>query len=188
MIYQRQQMEGWSTGIIPRLAADLKNELPEIKGFSERNIGRMIAFFRAYPGMHEILPQPVAKLDQESKRLVTNMPQAVAQMFETNDFPILQQLAAKMPWGHNILLMEKVKDLPTRIWYMQQTIEQGWSRDILSAMMKGKAHERQGQAVNNFSSLLPAPQSDLAQQLLKDPYLFDFLTMRVKSEQVCKIL
>jgi predicted nuclease of restriction endonuclease-like (RecB) superfamily len=73
--------------------------------------------------------------------------------------------------------MEKVKDLPTRLWYMHQTIEQGWSRDTLATMIKGKAHERQGQAVSNFSDRLPAPQSDLAQHMLKDPYLFDFLTL-----------
>ncbi|GAH13928.1 unnamed protein product, partial [marine sediment metagenome] len=72
---------------------------------------------------------------------------------------------------------EKVKDLPTRLWYMQQTIEQGWSRDALAAMIKGKAHERQGRAVSNFSTRLPAPQSEVARQLLKDPYLFDFLTL-----------
>jgi predicted nuclease of restriction endonuclease-like (RecB) superfamily len=73
--------------------------------------------------------------------------------------------------------MEKVKDLPTRLWYMQQTIEQGWSRDTLAAMIKSKAHERRGKAVSNFAARLPSPQSEFARQLLKDPYLFDFLTI-----------
>jgi predicted nuclease of restriction endonuclease-like (RecB) superfamily len=95
--------------------------------------------------------------------------QAVAQMFETNGSPNLQQFAAKIPWSHNILLMEKVKGLPVRLWYMQQTIEHGWSRDTLTAMIKGKVH-RQGQAISNFSTRFPAPQSELARQLLKDPY------------------
>jgi predicted nuclease of restriction endonuclease-like (RecB) superfamily len=175
MIHQRQQMEGWGTGVIPRLAADLKNELPEEKGFSERNIKRMLTFFREYP-VSEIVPQPVAQLG-DTGNLIEKVPQAVAQMVETNESQILQQLAAKIPWGHNILLMEKIKDLPTRFWYMEQTIEQGWSRDTLAAMIKNKAHARQGQAVSNFSTRLPAPQSELARHLLKDPYLFDFLTI-----------
>jgi predicted nuclease of restriction endonuclease-like (RecB) superfamily len=73
--------------------------------------------------------------------------------------------------------MEKIKDLPVRLWYMRQTIEQGWSRNILQQMIKSKAHERQGAAVTNFEHLLPDPQSDLARQSLKVPYIFDFLTL-----------
>lgn len=175
MIHQRQQMEGWGAGIIPRLAADLKNELPEVKGFSERNIGYMIRFAREY-GASSILQQPVAKLGGMGNQ-GGKVPQAVAQPAGTNDVGIDQQSVGQIPWGHNILLMEKVKDLPTRLWYMRQTIEQGWSRDVLTAMIKGNAHERQGQAVSNFAARLPTPQSELARQLLKDPYLFDFLTL-----------
>lgn len=179
MIHQRQQMEGWGAGIIPRLAADLKNELPEVKGFSERNIGYMIRFAREY-GILPILQQPVAKLggmgDQGGK-VPQTVAQTVAQSAGTNDVEIDQQPVGQIPWGHNILLMEKVKDLPPRLWYMRQCIEQGWSRDVLTAMINGKAHERQGEAVNNFAARLPTPQSELARQLLKDPYLFDFLTL-----------
>jgi len=175
MIHQRQQMEGWGTGIIPRLAADLKNELPEVKGFSERNIGYMIRFAREY-GTFSILQQPVAKSGRADNKMET-MPQTVTQVPGTNDIAIGRQLVEQIPWGHNILLIEKVKDLPTRLWYMHQVIEQGWSRETLAVMIKGKAHDRQGQAVSNFASRLPAPQSELARQLLKDPYLFDFLTL-----------
>jgi predicted nuclease of restriction endonuclease-like (RecB) superfamily len=175
MIQLRQQTEGWGAGVIPRLAADLKNELPEEKGFSERNIKRMLAFYREYPAS-EIVPQPVAQLGIANTSS-EKVPQLVAQMAEMAEPAILQQLVAKIPWGHNILLMEKVKDLPARRWYMEQTIEQGWSRDTLAAMTKSNAYARQGQAVSNFSDRLPSPQSELARQLLKDPYLFDFLTI-----------
>ncbi len=175
MIQQRQQIEGWGAGVIPRLAVDLKNELPEVKGFSERNIGYMIRFAREYAAP-PTLQQLVAKLSGTDNR-IGKVPQAVAQLLETNDFSIVQAPVAQIPWGHNILLMEKVKDLPTRTWYVQQTIEQGWSRETLASMIKGKAHVRQGQAVSNFAASLPAPQSELARQLLKDPYLFDFLTL-----------
>jgi len=89
MIHQRQQMEGWGVRIIPRLAADLKNELPEVKGFSERNIGYMIRFAREY-GVSPILQQPVAKLGGTDNR-AEKVPQSVAQPFETKDIAIGQQ-------------------------------------------------------------------------------------------------
>jgi len=169
MIHERQRQEGWGAGVIPRLARDIRNELPEVKGFSERNIGRMIAFYRTYSEDTEFLPQPVAKIETPEK-----VPQPVAQM----DFrAILQRLAAKIPWGHNILLLEKVKDLSARLWYMQQVVEHGYARETLTSMIKSRAHERHGKTVSNFSDRLPSDQSALVVQALKDPYIFDFLTL-----------
>lgn len=159
MILERQKQEGWGAAVIPRLSRDKRNDLPEEKGFSERNIKRMLRFYREYPDTLPIVPQPVAQMAPND--LSTN----------------LQQLVAKIPWGHNIMLMEKVKELSARLWYMQQTIEQGWSRDTLAQMIKNCFHKRQGAAVINFQQILPSPQSDLARQLLKDPYIFDFLTI-----------
>jgi len=80
-------------------------------------------------------------------------------------------------WAHNLILMQKVKDLPTRLWYARQAFEHGWGRDMLSLQIQSCAHERRGRAVTNFHRTLPPPQSDLAAQLLKDPYVFDFLTL-----------
>ena len=175
MIHNRQREKGWGAGVIPRLAVDLKNDLPDVKGFSERNIKRMLAFFREYPRIG-IAPQPVAQLDGMEPR-PEKVPQPAAQLLEKKDNTILQRLVLKIPWGHNILLMEKIKDLEIRYWYMKKTIEQGWSRHTLGAMIKSLAHERQGIAVSNFSARLPSPQSEMARELLKDPYLFDFLTI-----------
>jgi predicted nuclease of restriction endonuclease-like (RecB) superfamily len=155
----------------------LCNDLPEIKGFSERNIGRMIAFFREYPDMDIILPQPVAKLNQQPKQVVTNLPQAVAKTRHTVAMECLLLLVPKIPWGHNILLMEKVKNLSVRLWYVEQTLENGWSRAMLTAAIKSNAHDRQGAAVTNFATQLPEPHAQLAQDTLKDPYIFDFLTL-----------
>ena len=84
---------------------------------------------------------------------------------------------ALLSWGHNIILIQKIKDLPTRSWYARQTLEQGWSRDTLTLQIKNRAHERQGAAITNFTSTLPAIHASIAQGLLKDPYLFDFLTL-----------
>jgi predicted nuclease of restriction endonuclease-like (RecB) superfamily len=176
MVFEKQKREGWGSAVIPRLSLDIRNDLPEEKGFSKRNIGRMIAFYKEY-GLDVILPQPVAKLESNGDSGRIKVPQAVAQIFPIDPSTNLQQLVAKIPWGHNILLMEKVKDLSSRLWYMQEIIEQGWSRDVLGLMIKNSAHIRQGGAVTNFQQRLPSPQSDLARQLLKDPYIFDFLTL-----------
>lgn len=164
LIAGRQKSEGWGAAVIPRLARELHNELPELKGFSERNIGRMISFFREYPKPGSILPQLAAKT-----RPSTILPQAAAKLENS--------LLWSIPWFHHVLLLEKVKDVSARHWYMQQTIANGWSRNILALQISAQAHARQGKATSNFAALLPAPQSDLARQTLKDPYIFDFLTL-----------
>jgi predicted nuclease of restriction endonuclease-like (RecB) superfamily len=86
-----------------------------------------------------------------------------------------QQLADQIPWFHNCSIIEQVKDRPTREWYIKKTIENGWSRSILELQIETQAHLRLGAAQNNFDRTLAAPQSDLARDLLKDPYTFDFL-------------
>ena len=97
--------------------------------------------------------------------------------------PILQQLAAKLPWFHNCVLIDKVKDPAERTWYVQQAIQNGWSRNVLVLQIETGLYRRQGKAVTNFQATLPAPQSDLAQQLIKDPYNFDFLTLTSEAQE-----
>lgn len=183
-----QKTEGWGAGVIPRLARDIANDMPEVKGFSERNIDRMVAFAHEYPSLDLLVPQPAAQLVETATTSISPQavaklgnskfsPPAVAKLPGNDSLPILQQLAAKLPWAHHVILMEKVKDLPTRLWYMRQTITHGWSRNILALQIKSEAHTRAGKAVHNFHATLPPPQSDLAAQVLKDPYIFDFLTL-----------
>lgn len=177
IIDDRQQREGWGAAVIPRLAKALKNELPELKGFSERNIKLMLAFYREYPNPGEFVQQAVAQMPLSGK-----LPQPVAELAPSEKVqpPVAQLPAATfwaVPWAHHVVIVQKVKDLPTRRWYMEQTLANGWSRNILGLMIDAKAHLRQGKAVTNFERRLPAPQSDLVQQTLKDPYIFDFLTL-----------
>ncbi|MDL2259263.1 PDDEXK nuclease domain-containing protein [Deltaproteobacteria bacterium OttesenSCG-928-K17] len=171
IINLRQGEEGWGSGIIPRLATDIRNELPELKGFSERNLKRMLSFYREY-GNLPIVPQAVAQLAADTPPGL--VPRPVAQFEQTQK---LYDLAFQLPWGHNIILIEKVKDLAARLWYMEQTVNGGWSRDTLAMFIRSEAFSRRGQAANNFSDKLPSPQSELAASLLKDPYIFDFLTI-----------
>ena len=100
------------------------------------------------------------------------------------DFETVQQLVAQIPWGHNCLLMNKLKQEEARIWYAQKTIENGWSRNVLAHQIDLKLFERQGNVISNFAETLPEPQSDLVQKALKDSYIFDFLTIEEKAKEV----
>ncbi|WP_339134908.1 MAG: PDDEXK nuclease domain-containing protein [Candidatus Electrothrix sp. GW3-4] len=91
------------------------------------------------------------------------------------DQTIVQRTVAQIPWRSNLALLEKLDDVDTRLWYAQKTVENGWSRNILVMQIESRLHERQGQTVNNFAATLPPPDSDMATQIFKDPYLFDFL-------------
>lgn len=157
VIDERQRQEGWGAGVIPRLARDLHNDLPEEKGFSERNIKQMLVFYREYAQL-SFVQQPAAQIETGPK-----VPQAAA-LFTA-------ELILALPWTHHAILMAKVKDPATRHWYMQAALEHGWSRSILVMQIETAAHQRQGRAASNFALRLPKPESDLVQQTLKDPYV-----------------
>jgi predicted nuclease of restriction endonuclease-like (RecB) superfamily len=100
------------------------------------------------------------------------------------DEQIVLRVIAQIPWGHNQTLLNKLKSLDQRLWYAQKTLENGWSRDVLAIQIDTKLFDRQGSAVTNFDRTLPALDSDLAQQLIKDPYNFDFLTLSENVKEV----
>lgn len=147
MIDEKQTAYG--SQFLERLSKDLKAEFPEMKGFSARNLLFARQFYQFYES--SIQKQVVSEFGQ----------QAVAQI----------------PWGHNILIFRKSSNIKEATFYLQQTLENNWSRDVLSWQIKSKLYERQGKAVTNFKHTLPQPQSELAEQTLKDPYIFDFLTL-----------
>ncbi len=155
LITARQKKEGWGKSVVERLSADLRNEFPQISGFSSRNIWRMRSLYLAWTEEIRKLTQAVAVLDGE------NLPLPVAEI----------------PWGHNILLLEKLESPSKRLWYAVKTKEFGWSRAVLAHQIESDLYVRQGKALTNFPKTLPAPQSDLANQLLKDPYHLDFLAV-----------
>lgn len=99
------------------------------------------------------------------------------------DPEIVQQLVAQLPWGHNIKLVEAVKDGEERLWYAREAIAHGWSRNVLIHQIETDLYRRQGNALTNFARTLPAPQSDLAQELIKDPYSFDFLALGAEMSE-----
>jgi len=154
-IVRRQEIEGWGRSVVERLAADIRKEFPDVRGFSPQNLWHMRSLFLAWTSEAADLQQAVGEIDGE------NLPQAVG----------------AIPWGHNLQLLSKLDDPAKRLWYARQAFEKGWSRAVLVHQIESDAFARQAGAITNFTRTLLAPQSDLAQQLTKDPYNFDFLNL-----------
>ncbi len=173
-IVLRQQAEGWGKAVVDRLAADLQREFPAVSGLSSSNLWRMRAFYLAYFLEQPELAQPV----RESKS-----GEILAHPVRELDAAVLKHPVSEIPWGHNVVLVERLKDLAQRLWYAQQTIANGWSRAMLLHWIDSDLFARQGKAVTNFKATLPGPQSDLAGEIIKDPYNFDFLTLRTDAAE-----
>lgn len=99
------------------------------------------------------------------------------------DTSFVQQVVGQIPWGHNVRILDHIKDAAEREWYIRQTIQHGWSRNVLVHQMESGLYKRQGKAVSNFDRTLPTPQSELAGQILKDPYIFDFLSIGEEAKE-----
>lgn len=153
----------WSIGreILQRQAA---------QGWGAKVIDRLAKDLRsAFPDMKGFSPRNIKYM------------RAFADAYTEEQF--VQQVAAQIPWFHHCVLLDKVKDPAERAWYIQQTVENGWSRNVLVLQIESGLYRRKGKAVTNFGRTLPAPQSELAQQLLKDPYNFDFLTLTAEAQE-----
>ncbi len=183
-IVEQQSKEGWGKGVVDRLAGDLQKAFPGIGGFSASNVSRMRAFYLAYAATGEISARAVPKL-ADQRPTVKKSARAVPKMAQKRNSDHAQteppSPLGDIPWGHNIVLLFKLSDRMQRLWYAAKTLEHGWSRAVLTVQIEGDLFGRQGKAITNFSDRLPAPQSDLAQQSLKDPYLFDFLTLHEEA-------
>ncbi len=151
----------WGSKLITQLSKDLKREYPDVKGFSTRNLKYMRFFYEFYSC--EIGQQCVAQLEKNH----------VFDSISVFDKYKIDQI----PWGHNINIFTKAKDIEEAIFYINETIENGWSRDVLSLQIKLDLYKRKGNSITNFDTTLPAPMSDLAKQTLKDSYIFDFMAM-----------
>ena len=104
-------------------------------------------------------------------------------LFYSQQFENVPQVVAQIPWGHNRLIVSKIKSIDEALFYSQTTIKNGWSRNILNLQIESCLYERKGQALTNFPETLPKPQSDLAQETLKDPYNFDFLELGKDAQE-----
>ena len=166
LILDRQQQQGWGTRVIDRLALDLQRSFPGQQDFSPRNLKYMRAFAEAWPET-VIVHQPGAQIEKAGK----------------HGPAIVQRSVAQLPWGHHTVLLNKLSTSEDRLWYATKAIEFGWSRNVLALQIDSGLHLRQGKAVSNFHKTLPPLQSDLAQQITKDPCVFDFLNMREAASE-----
>lgn len=149
LILNKQDEEGWGAKVIDRMSHDLKEEFPDMSGFSARNLKYMRKFAGTWP-----------------------------------EKAIVQGPLAQISWYHNLTLLEKLKNSDERLWYAGKTIENGWSRNVLVFQIESGLHRRVGKTANNFDIALPPTDSDMANQIFKDPYIFDFLgTADVRKER-----
>ena len=150
-IVEKQEEHKWRSGFLAKLSHDLSSEFSDIKGFSYRNI-------RFIKQWYLFWQQAVANMENE------NWQQLVAILFQ-------------VPWGHHQIILNKIKNVDEAIYYVQNTMKNGISRDILLHQIESNLFERDGKAITNFENTLPPIQSDLAQEITKNPYNFDFLAL-----------
>lgn len=151
----------WGDSIVKTVSQDLQVQFPDAKGFSETNIDYMKRFYILYSQLTEISPQVVGK----SNNATSISPQVEGVLFQ-------------IPWGHHRYIIDKLRESPEKaLFFVTKTAENGWSRSVLLNFITTDLYERQGKAISNFKNRLPSIQSDLAQDITKDPYNFDFLTI-----------
>lgn len=157
----------WGAGFYNALSNDLRKALPEVKGFAPSNLRYIRRFYGLYSPI--ICPQAVGKLENGQSN--QNRPQVEGKITEEELFSV--------PWGHHRAIMDRCKgDKQRAAFFVHKTIQNNWSRAVLMNFLDSDLYERQGKAISNFQYALPAEQSDLAQEMTKDPYNFDFLTIR----------
>ncbi|KLU05872.1 hypothetical protein RISK_002504 [Rhodopirellula islandica] len=171
-IIERQETAKWGDGFLKQMSKDLISQFPEIKGFSHRNLKSIRQWYRFWASEQAIGKQAVAPFAPIGKQVVSQ-----------TELPNTPQLVSQIPWGHNILLMQRLDDPADALFYVQKTIENNWSRAVLTHQIESGLHLREGKAIDNFEATLPQPESDLAQQLLRDPYNFDFLTLTERHNE-----
>ena len=163
----------WGSHFYDQISKDLVDSLPGVKSFSPRNLLFMSQFYRLFPKAI-ITKQGVAQMDNEKVEIAK---QAVSQMEK-------YQCIFMIPWGHIIQIINKCSDDSEKaLFYVNKTVENNWSRNVLLNFLDTDLYEREGKAITNFTNTLPATQSDLAQSITKDPYNFEFLTIREKYDE-----
>ncbi len=157
-IVVKQATSKWGDGFLLTMSRDLKKAFPNVAGFSVQNLKSIRYWYKFYHSDENGL-QSASQIE------------------------LIEKMVKSIPWGHNQRIMYKCSNIHEAMFYIQKTLDNGWSRTVLEHQIDSGLYERQGKAINNFQLKLPEPQSDLAEQTLKDPYNFDFLTLREKYDE-----
>ncbi len=189
-IAEKIEVEAWGTKVIELLADDLQKGFPDMKGFSVRNLLYMKQFATVYPEML-ITQQPAALIRKQMKNVITQQAAALIEnnkimagkqpvvTFSNTSYYLLNPLLLYIPWGQHMLLMDKINATEERLWYINKTIENNWSRAVLQYQIETDLYQRQykNKKASNFHLTMPKPQADLANQILKDPYILKVLQL-----------
>ena len=175
-IIQKQKNTTWGSNFLGQLSKDLRNEFPNISGFSKRNLELIRQWSLFYSDSFDKTAKHLASQLELPDYEITK--QAVSQI-EVFDF----EAFIGIPWGHHILIIQKIKNTEEAIFYVMKTIENQWSRSVLEYQIESQLYNRQGKAITNFKNVLPQTQSDLAEALLKDPYNFEFVVLPEKTKE-----
>ena len=157
-IIEKQKNAKWGDAFLSTMSKDLQKTFPDMSGFSVQNLKSIRYWYKFYNSEENGL-QPVSQME------------------------LIENMVKNIPWGHNQRIMYKCHSIQETLFYVQKTMDNGWSRNVLEHQIDSGLYNRQGKAVSNFQLKLPEAQSDLAQQTLKDPYNFDFLTLREEYDE-----
>jgi len=173
-VVEKQRNAGWGESVIDQISRDLREAFPGASGFSSRNLRSIRQFYTAYSDP-SIWPQAAAKTGS-SKRAGDFWLQPAAKLRPGSDHPA-PALVAEIPWGHHLLILNKVSDPPARLYYLRATAQLGWSRNVLLNQIKAQAYERavQEKKTHNFELALPAHFAEQADEMLKSRYNLEFL-------------
>jgi predicted nuclease of restriction endonuclease-like (RecB) superfamily len=191
IIVEKQAQLGWGKAIVETLSKDIRKEFPGISGYSPDNLWRMRQFYLEYSDnriMEPVVPELTQLLKRVGKttkkhfsfleQLVPEIPDAVGcQTKKEWALKVLKQIVAGIPWGHNLVIMKKVKDIHARLYYIFSSARCGWSRDVLLNQIKADAYSRHcfENKQHNFPETLPSHLAEQADEAVKDSYMLDFL-------------
>ena len=176
-IVEKQRTAGWGDAVVERLGADLRAAFPDMSGFSPRNIWDMRRFYTAYADSN-FLSQAVREMAQSRKPPILR--QAVAESKSGRQEQFLRQLVAEIPWGHHLLVLNKLTDPASRLYYLRATARFGWSRNVLLNQIKAGAYERAvaEKKMHNFPLALPEYLAEQADEAMKSSYSLEFLGIK----------
>ena len=191
-IVEKQNIFSWGSKIVEQMAKDLKRELPDTQGFSRTNLFAMRKFYLFYKDS-ELVHQVGGQLENSPPNTYNEIVQQAVGLIPKDQNQIVHQVGGqlpkdsilcKIPWRHHVVILNQCKDIEQAFFYIQQTIHNNWSRNILEIQIESKLFQRLGKAMNNFELTLPKPQSDLAKETLKDPYKFGFITLESDVQEL----
>ena len=178
LILNTQTKEGWGAKVIEQLANDLKQELPDMKGLSKRNLIYMQQFAREWP-LNQIVQQVAAQLQKSKNQSIEFTQQPAAQFNSFDHHPI-----ASVPWSLHMVLLDKLETLEERLFYCTKIKENAWTRKVLVNQLERQLHLQQGKLPNNFQETLPTEQANIAVDTFKDPYFFDFIKLGNEASEL----